>query len=89
VTVKLSSLPAITVIPTAAIRRNGSQPIVWRIVDTSLKTTSITLGISDLDGYVQVIDGLAEGDEIVVYSNAELKADSPIRVVTDIAGAGQ
>ena len=58
-------------------------------MDTSLKTTSITLGISDLDGYVQVIDGLAEGDEIVVYSNAELKADSPIRVVTDIAGAGQ
>jgi HlyD family secretion protein len=89
VTVKLSGLPAITVIPNAAIRRNGSQPIVWRIVNTSLKSTSITLGISDLDGYVQVIDGLAEGDEIVVYSNAELKADSPIRVVTDIAGAGQ
>ncbi|MCD8536122.1 MAG: hypothetical protein LRY56_00830 [Burkholderiaceae bacterium] len=45
--------------------------------------------MSDLDGNVQVLDGLAEGDEIVVYSDAELKADSPIRVVADIAGAQQ
>ena len=89
VTIKLSGQPQTIAIPNAALRRNGSQPIVWKVVAGNLQSTPVTLGVSDLDGNVQVLDGLAEGDEIVVYSDAELKADSPIRVVADIAGAQQ
>lgn len=89
VTIQLRGQPATMAIPNAAIRRNGSQPMVWRFMAGNLESTPVTLGISDLEGYVQVLDGLAEGDEIVVYSDADLKADSPIRVVTDIAGARQ
>lgn len=87
VTIKLSGQPETIVVLNAAIRRNGSQPFVWKIVDGHLKSTPVTLGIGDLDGHVQVLDGLAKGDEVVIYSDAELKADSPIRIVKEIAGA--
>jgi len=86
VTVELSGLPTTLVIPNAAIRRDGNQPIVWKVVNGNLQSTAITLGISDLDGRVQVLDGLARDDEIVVYSDRDLDAHSPIKIVIDIVG---
>ncbi len=87
VTVELSGLATTPVIPNAAIRRDGDQAIVWKISGGDLQSTPVKLGISDLDGSVQVLEGLAEGDKIVVYSDSALNAESPIRVVTEIAGA--
>lgn len=92
VTVQLSGQASTPVIPNAAIRRdakNGNQPIAWKIVNGDLQSIPITLGISDLDGNVQVLEGLVDGDQIVVYSDSNLDAQSPIRVVDEIAGVKQ
>ena len=84
--------PALTAAPTisnAAIRRNGDQVGVWQIVDDELRLTPVTLGVSDLDGSVQVREGIKEGDRIVLYSEKALTSRSRIDVVDHIPGVSR
>lgn len=86
VTVDLPALPVAPLISNAAIQRQGDQVGVWQIVDGDLHFSPIKLGVSDLDGYVQVLEGLNKGDQVVTYSEKVLKAGSRIHVVDHIAG---
>ena len=86
VTVALAPLAAATVIPNAAIRREGNQAGVWRLVDGDPQFVAVKLGRADLDGNVQVLEGLAEGDRIVVYSAQALGPRTRIKVVERIPG---
>lgn len=88
VTVDLPALPDAPVIPNAAVRREGSRIGVWRIVEGDLRFTPVKLGASDLDGNVQVREGLKSGDRVVTYSEKILTAQSRIQVVEHIPGAG-
>ena len=45
------------------------------------------IGQGSLDGQVQVLEGLKAGDEVVVYSEKELTADSRIKVVDTLTGS--
>ncbi|MGD9888188.1 MAG: efflux RND transporter periplasmic adaptor subunit [Halothiobacillaceae bacterium] len=87
VTVDLPTLAATPVIPNAAIVREGDKIGVWKIVDNSLQWTPITLGVSDLDGNVQVLEGLKDGERIVIYSEKALSAHSRIHIVEPARGA--
>jgi RND family efflux transporter MFP subunit len=89
VTVDLPPQPVLPVIPNAAVQRQGDRPGVWRIVDGGLAFTPVRLGRADLDGRVQVVEGLAAGDRIVVYSEKTLGPNSRVRVVDGIPGAGR
>ena len=82
----LAPLAAATVIPNAAIRREGNQAGVWRLVDGDPQFVAVKLGRADLDGNVQVLEGLAEGDRIVVYSAQALGPRTRINVVERIPG---
>lgn len=82
VTVDLPTLAAAPVIPNAAIHRDGDRVGVWRVVDGDLRFTPVTLGPSDLDGRVQVREGLGHGDQVVTYSERALTGRGRIRVVT-------
>lgn len=84
VTVDLPQLAAGPVVPNAAIQRIDGQLGVWRVVDGDLRFTPVTLGVADLDGYVQVHDGLQVDDEIIVYSAKTLHPRSRIRVVDQL-----
>lgn len=86
VTVELPALPAMPLIPNAAVQRQEGKVGVWRITDGDLSFVPVTLGTADLDGYVQVQEGLNDGDQIVIYSQKELKAGSRIKVVDQISG---
>lgn len=87
VTVDLPGLPAAPVIPNAAIRREGGKAGVWRIRDGELRFVPLVPGATDLDGLVQVREGLADGDRVVLYSEKALTARSRVRVVERIGGA--
>lgn len=87
VTIELAGLPETVVIPNAAIRRDAGQTIVWRVRGGSLERVPVKLGIGDLSGNVQVLEGLDEGDEVVVYSASDLNADTPFRLVTELVEA--
>jgi len=81
VTVDLPPLAAGPVVPNAAIQRIDGQLGVWRVIDGDLRFTPVTPGVTDLDGHIQVRDGLEVDDEIIVYSAKALHPRSRIRVV--------
>jgi len=89
VTVALPALPAAPVIPNAAIQRINGRLGVWQIMDGNLHFTPITLGGADLDGQVQIREGLKAGDRLVVYSAKALSTRSRIDVVDYIPGVTQ
>lgn len=80
VTVALPELPASPVIPNAAIQTLNGKPVVWKVEDGRIRVVAVQFGASDLDGAVQVTNGLKVGDQIVVYSASRLASTSRIRV---------
>ena len=87
VTVNLPALPAAPTVANAALRRLGEQTGVWKLVDGDLQFVPVKLRASDLNGRVQVREGVAVGDQVVTYSEKTLTAKSRIKVVDHIAGA--
>lgn len=87
VTVALPPLPAAVVVPNAAIRRQDNQVGVWRLSNGDVQFVPLSLGAADLDGLVQVREGLSKGDQVVVYSEKALTPRSRIRQVQQIPGA--
>lgn len=84
VTVALPALAAAPVIPNAAIQRYAGELGVWQVINGDLQFTTITLGDADLEGQVQVREGLAVGDQVVVYSATALTPRSKIDVVDQV-----
>ena len=89
VTVNLPTLKAEPVISNAAIRRENGKVGVWKITDGDLIFTPVKLGASDLNGFVQVREGLSVGDNIVTYSEKTLTAKSRIHTVENIRGVSK
>ncbi len=89
ITVTLPPLSAGPVIPNAAIQRVEGKLGVWRITDDKLYFSPVTLGSADLDGRVQVLQGLRAGDQVVVYSAKALTSRSRVEVVENIPGVEQ
>lgn len=89
VTINLSPLPPTIIIPNASIKHEGNNIGVWKIVNGDLHFVTVTLGSFDLDGYVQVLEGLSLGDEIVSYSEKKLTSHSRIHVVERIKGTSR
>lgn len=86
VTVALPALSAVPAIPNAAIQRINGKLGVWQVMNGDLRYTPVSLGVADLDGHVQVREGLTAGDRVVVYSAKALRARSRIHVVTQLPG---
>jgi RND family efflux transporter MFP subunit len=89
VTVVLPALPVMPVIPNAAIQRVDGTLGVWQVVQGDMRFTPVKLGAGDLDGQVQVREGLKAGDRVVVYSEKALSARSRIHAVERIPGAAR
>ncbi|MGL1834477.1 efflux RND transporter periplasmic adaptor subunit [Rhodocyclaceae bacterium SMB388] len=87
VTVALPALPECPVVPNASVQRVDGRLGVWVIDDDALAFVPLRLGTTDLDGRVQVLEGLAGGEQVVVYSHKALGAGSRIRIVDRLVGA--
>lgn len=86
VTVTLPALPPMATIPNAAVRRLGNTIGVWKITDNDLHFSPIKAGASDLNGAIQVSEGVSIGDQIVVYSEKILTEKSRFTIVDQIPG---
>ena len=73
-------------IPNASLRSRGAQVGVWLRVDGKLRFTPVKAGVTGLDGKVQIVEGLKADDEVVVYSERDLKDDSRVKVVSSLRG---
>ena len=73
-------------LPNAAIKQMPQGSGVWKLKDGKPSLTPVKLGSTSLDGNVQILDGLAAGDEVVIYSERELNESARIKVVSQLVG---
>jgi len=86
VTVTLPTLGATPIVPNAAIHNIDGRLGVWQVTHDDLHFTLVSLGIADLEGRVQIQEGLKVGDRIVAYSENTLNEHSRIHIVDHIPG---
>jgi HlyD family secretion protein len=84
VTVALAAQTATPVVPNASLQRVDGKLGVWIVKSGKLSFVQIKTGASDLDGSVQVLQGLSGGEQVVVYSHKTLNANSRIKVVDHV-----
>jgi RND family efflux transporter MFP subunit len=84
VTVTLPAQQAMPVVLNASVQRVDGRLGVWVVDDGRLRFVAVRTGATDLDGRVQILDGLAGGERVVVYSRKALDAGSRIEVVERI-----
>lgn len=86
VTVALPKSPPAPVVANASVKRVEGQLGVWELDGGELRFTPVRTGANDLEGWVQVVDGLRGGEHVVVYSQRALRARSRIAVVERLPG---
>lgn len=86
VSVTLPTEPAHTTIPNASIRTIDGKRGVLKLVNGRLEFAKVILGKADLDGNVQVLDGVSNGEQIVVYSEKTLHLGTRVHVTRQLAG---
>jgi len=89
VTVDLPTLPAAPTIPNGAVQRIKGRLGVWQVMSGDLRFTPVVLGATDLDGHVQVREGLKVGEQVVVYSARALIMRTRIQVVEHLPGVSK
>jgi HlyD family secretion protein len=88
VTLQLPTTAPALLLPNASIQHQKGQTGVWRLQGGKPEFAPVTLGAHSLDGQVQVLQGLAKGDEVVLYSQKALAPGSRIQVVDALVKAG-
>ncbi|WP_416797535.1 efflux RND transporter periplasmic adaptor subunit [Ciceribacter azotifigens] len=85
VTIALPELPSGPAIPNAALQNVDDKTGVWTVADGKIRFTPVRIGAMDLDGTVQIAEGLQAGDEIVVHSASRLTSTSRIQIANEPA----
>lgn len=86
VTVKTGATQSGLLLPNAAIKQMPQGRGVWKLKDGKPSLILVKLGDTGLDGTVQILEGLAAGDEVVIHSERELNEGTRIKVVSQIVG---
>lgn len=86
VTVALPEEPAAPVVLNASVKRVDGALGVWTVDGGALQFAPVRTGAKDLEGRVQVLDGLRGGERVVVYSQRALRPRSRIDVVDSLPG---
>lgn len=84
VTLHLPVGKAVLSIPNAALRMRGGKPGVWLSAGQGLRFVAVKIGATGIDGRTHVLEGLRQGDMVIVHSERELAEDSRIRVVPSL-----
>ena len=74
------------VLPNAAVKHTVRGAGVWRLQDGKPAFAPVTLGLAGLDGRVQILGGLREGERVVAYSEKELAEGARVQVVDQLPG---
>lgn len=91
VTIILPSLPPKPTIPNASLVRVAGELGVWALDGSTNKILfkPVKAGAADLEGNVQILEGLQAGERVVVYSQKPLKPMSRIQIVDKLVGAAR
>ena len=86
VTVAMPALSATPVAPNASVQRVAGRLGVWLLEKDNLRFMPIKVGATDLDGRVQILEGLKAGERVVVYSQRALGSRSRVKIVERLEG---
>jgi len=86
VTVAMPALPASPVAPNASVQRVAGRLGVWLLEKDKLRFAPIKVGATDLDGRVQILEGLKAGERVVIYSQRALGSRSRVKIVERLEG---
>ena len=81
VTIALPAQEQARSIPSAAVKTVDQQTGVWVLQDGAVHFKPVRIGLATLDGRSQVLDGLADGDTVVVHSQQPMRAGLKVKVV--------
>lgn len=84
VTVALPHRDVLPVLPNASIRRVDGRLGVLVVEEGSLRFAPVRVGATDLNGRVQILEGLNSGEQVVVYSERAIGERSRIKVVEQL-----
>jgi len=84
VTLKLPELNDTRSIPSAALKRVDKQSGVWVLQGGKIAFKHVKIGLVTMSGRTQILEGLSDDDEVVVYSQQALRADLKIKVVSEL-----
>lgn len=82
VTFKLPDLHDTRSIPSAAVKRVDKVSGTWVLQEGKMTFKPVKIGLSTMDGRTQILDGLAEGDEVIVYSQQAMREGLKVKVVS-------
>ena len=74
------STPALSV-PQASVQQYQGRTGVWKVDGKQLTFSDVVWGAYSHDGWVQVISGLRQGDEVLVYSEKTIKANTRFQII--------
>ncbi|WP_290546361.1 efflux RND transporter periplasmic adaptor subunit [Aestuariivirga sp.] len=86
VTVKGPERDAVLVPESAIVQRAGGA-IVYTVADGKVSEVKVKLG-KRLEGKVEIVEGIKEGDTVVTAGNAQLSNGAKVEVVSSAAAAG-
>lgn len=81
VTLRLPAIEKALAIPAAALQRQSNQSGVWQSRDGQARFLPITPGAISSDGWVEIRQGLAAGDTVIVHSAKALADGTRIKPV--------
>jgi HlyD family secretion protein len=84
VTLQLPANAPALLVPNAALQRQSGAVGVWVLGEDRLTWLPVSVGQHSLDGQVQVLQGLEEGQAVVVYSAKALSQNTRVKVVSSL-----
>lgn len=81
VTLILPAIEKALAIPAAALHRQGANSGVWQPAGNRAKFVPVTAGMMSADGQVEIRQGLAAGDAVIVHSGKALTDGARIKPV--------
>lgn len=81
ITVQQTRIKDALIVPSAAVKRVMNQTGVWVFAQGKAKWVGVETGIQTLDGKTQIKRGLSQGEQVIVYSDAQLHEGKNVRVV--------
>lgn len=88
-TATLPALPVSPALPNAALHRVDGDLGLWRLEAGAVRFNPVRTGVTDLHGWVQVLDGIEPGTQVVLHSQRALGAHSRVQVVDALPGVPQ
>ncbi len=86
VTVQTGATQSGLLLPNAAIKRMPQGSGVWKLKDGKPSLTPVKLGSTSFEGNVQILEGLAVGDEVIIHSERDLNESARIKIVSQLMG---